>query len=80
MQGVLRRPQMTEDALPAPLNPGDPSRFGEGIYVKYVRLARVVAKVKYYIVPVAKGRVLDAACVKGYTSRPWEPLARCPVT
>jgi hypothetical protein len=54
--GVLRRPQTAEDALPAPLNSEGPPRFGEGIYVKYVRLARVVAGVKYYIVPVAKGR------------------------
>jgi hypothetical protein len=56
MLGVLRRPQTAEDTLPAPLNPGDPPRFGEGIYVKYIRLARLVAGVKYYIVPVAKGR------------------------
>lgn len=53
--GVLRRPQTAADTLPAPLNPGGGWMFGEGVYVKYVRRARLVAGVAYYIVPVANG-------------------------
>ena len=52
--GVLRRPQTASDALPAPLHPDTGVRFGEGVYVKSIRRARVVAGTAYYLVPVAK--------------------------
>jgi hypothetical protein len=49
--GVLRRPAVAADVPPL-----DPSiSLGEGIYVKYSRLARTVAGTAYYLIPVAKG-------------------------
>jgi hypothetical protein len=53
--GVLRRAQTPADALPA--IPGSPAlpTLGEGVYVKFIRRARVVAETAYYVVPVEKG-------------------------
>ena len=49
MLGVLRRPQRPSDELNlASLH------LGEGVYVGYTRLARVVAGTSYYVIPVAK--------------------------
>jgi hypothetical protein len=65
--GVLRRPKTTSDVLP-PLGPGAPSfgrALGEGIYVNYVRLARVVAGTSFYVVPVAKGTGLHCTTHEG---------------
>jgi len=54
--GVLRRPQTASDALPPPFDAGGPGlTFGEGVYVKFIRRARVVAGTTYYLVPVADG-------------------------
>lgn len=52
--GVLRRPQTAADALPAEFLSA-PFGHGEGVFLKYVRLARVFDGTSYYIVPVAKG-------------------------
>jgi hypothetical protein len=52
--GVLRRSPTAADALPAE-SPPSPVGLGEGVYVKYVRLARTVAGTSYYLFPVAKG-------------------------
>jgi hypothetical protein len=50
MLGVLRRPQRPSDDLELSLL----SHVGEGVYVNYIRLARVVAGTSYYLIPVAK--------------------------
>jgi hypothetical protein len=60
---VLRRPQASTDALPTP--PSGSWWFGEGVYSKYVRRARVVDGVAYYVVPVAKGWALKCATHEG---------------
>jgi len=50
--GVLRRSPTAADVLPT----GGPSAgLGEGVYVKYVRLARTVAGTAYYLIPISKG-------------------------
>lgn len=51
--GVLRTPASAADALPS--GPPPSVGLGEGLYVKYVRLARTMAGIAYYLVPVAKG-------------------------
>jgi hypothetical protein len=50
MLGVLRRPQKPSDDLELSSLP----HIGEGVYVNYIRLARVVAGTSYYLIPVAK--------------------------
>jgi len=52
--GVLRRPATAADTLP-PSFLSAPFGRGEGVFVNYVRLARVVGDTSYYLVPVAKG-------------------------
>lgn len=56
--GVLRRPGTPADRLPAPFNrPGKllpPIGFARQVYIRYVRLARVVNGISYYIVPAAQ--------------------------
>jgi hypothetical protein len=49
MLGVLRRPQKPTDDLEV-----SSLAIGEGVYVNYIRLARVVAGTSYYLIPVAK--------------------------
>jgi hypothetical protein len=52
--GVLRRPATRADRLPAPLyGTGRPLLFGEPnkAYVRYIRRARVVNGVAYYLIP-----------------------------
>ena len=49
MLGVLRRPQKPGDELEL-----SALHLGEGVYVNYVRLARVVAGTSYYLIPVAR--------------------------
>jgi hypothetical protein len=49
--GVLRRPATKADRLPRALQANDGD--AQGIYVKYIRLARVRDGVSYYIVPAA---------------------------
>ena len=48
--GVLRRPATAADRLPSALQGGG---YAWGIYVRYIRLARVKDGVSYYIVPAA---------------------------
>ncbi|HTU84385.1 MAG TPA: hypothetical protein VMF57_02360 [Solirubrobacteraceae bacterium] len=52
--GVLRRPATAADRLPAPVDrAGHPLLLGEPnqVYVRYIRLARIVDGVGYYLVP-----------------------------
>ncbi len=49
--GVLRSPATAVDILPSQTTFG----IGEGAYVKYVRLARTVGGISYYLIPIAKG-------------------------
>ncbi len=51
--GVLRTPATSADVL----RPESPPSFGlgEGVYIKYVRLARTVGETSYYLIPIAKG-------------------------
>ena len=51
--GVLRSPATAADVLPTESSPS--FGLGEGVYVKYVRLARTTAGTAYYLIPVAKG-------------------------
>jgi hypothetical protein len=48
--GVLRQPATTADRLPRSLQSGADTR---GIYVNYIRLARVKNGISYYVVPAA---------------------------
>jgi hypothetical protein len=54
MLGILRRPQTAGDALPPVSHGGLLPGGAEGVYIHYVRLARVVSGSSYYLVPVAK--------------------------
>jgi hypothetical protein len=49
MLGVLRRPQKPTDDLEL-----SSLKIGEGVYINYIRLARVLAGTSYYLIPVAK--------------------------
>ena len=51
--GVLRSPATAADVLPSEPTPS--FGLGEGVYVKYVRLARTVGETSYYLIPIAKG-------------------------
>jgi len=48
--GVLRRAKAPSDALPTSFS--GPPPLGEGLYVNYIRRARVVAGTSYYVIPV----------------------------
>jgi hypothetical protein len=60
MLGVLRRPPTPADALPASGPGSGVPPLGQGIFVNFIRRARVVAGVAYYVVPVA--RALEPRC------------------
>ena len=65
--GVLRRPATPADALPAQvLNDYTTPPSGIQIFVKYVRLARVVAGTAFYVIPERVTRCLSS--VKPYDS------------
>lgn len=51
--GVLRRPVTASDRLPAPLRQVLRGSGARGVYVAYVRLARVAFGRSYYLVPAA---------------------------
>jgi hypothetical protein len=51
--GVLRGAATIRDVLPSESSPS--FGLGEGLYVKYVRLARTVAGTACYLIPIAKG-------------------------
>lgn len=69
--GVLRRRATSADALPPGAGPG----FGDDIYVRYVRRARVVAGTTYFIFPV-----LVSACGRaGAHEGIWEWATHVPI-
>ena len=54
---VLRRPATPADRLPARFTRNGHllvARIADGVYVRYIRLARVVNGVRYYIIPAAR--------------------------
>jgi hypothetical protein len=51
--GVLRRPATPADELPGPVA-REPFPSARDIYARYIRLARVVNGVSYYIIPAAR--------------------------
>ena len=62
--GVLRRPQEATDVLPSPAGGGS-WHLGEGVYTKYIRLARVVNGVSFYVAPIAKGEAAGCTTHEG---------------
>lgn len=77
--GVLRRPATAADRLPHSLQSAGDAR---GIYVDYIRLARVKNGVSYYIVPAASlspGRMLPAGCYAAMVAALRAELPQIPV-
>lgn len=77
--GVLRRPATAADRLPHSLQGAGNAR---GIYVDYIRLARVKNAVSYYIVPAASlfpGRTLPASCYAAMVAALRAELPQIPV-
>ena len=64
--GVLRRSPGPEDRLPHAIAQIDLTRVGSVVFVRAIRLARVVDGVRYYLVPIrtVPTRPLSAACVR----------------
>ncbi|MGI8413989.1 MAG: hypothetical protein ACR2QA_16155 [Solirubrobacteraceae bacterium] len=60
--GVLRRPATALDHLPARFLAHGDVGASQGIYVRFVRLARVAYGLRFYIAPVASGGELSAHC------------------
>ncbi|HUA49470.1 MAG TPA: hypothetical protein VMA77_29820 [Solirubrobacteraceae bacterium] len=61
--GVLRRPREPSD-LPPPAPGAHRSIpvWAQGAYVRYVRRARVVAGISYYVVPMVNAGVMNGTC------------------
>lgn len=74
--GVLRRPATSADMLPAQVggNVGG-GMFGLDIYTHYIRRARVVGGISYYVFPVRAGSCSGQAAHDGI----WELATNVPV-
>jgi len=79
--GVLRRPREPSDLPPA--GPGSHQSipvWARGSYVRYIRRARVVAGISYYVVPVINAGQLNATCAAQAQQRLRRELPTIPGT